>query len=355
MRCPSCQAAVAVASRFCPECGAAIARAGDTDTQTIAKPRPKAPSSSSASEEGRFAVGSILAERYRVLGLVGRGGMGEVYRATDLKLSQPVALKFLPEATARNPRLLERFHGEVRIARQVSHPNVCRVYDIGEVDGAAFISMEYVDGEDLGSLLRRIGRLPGDKAIEIARKLCAGLAAAHDKGVLHRDLKPANIMIDGRGQVLITDFGLAAIAGSSGRSGGPQRHARLHGAGAARGREVTERSDIYALGLVLYEVFTGQRAFKTADRSAVPSAASVVKDIDPVIERVITALPRSRSGQASAIGAGIGADVARRRPLGGSTRRGRYAVAQMVAAAGDTEGISVRRPPASAWASSLPD
>ena len=154
-------------------------------------------SSSSGIEEGRFPPGTVLAGRYRVLGLLGRGGMGEVYRADDLKLGQPVALKFLPESAARNPDRLARFHSEVRIARQVSHPNVCRVYDIGEIDGAAFLSMEYVDGEDLGSLLRRIGRLPGDKALEIARKLCAGLAAAHDKGVLHRDLKPANIMLDG--------------------------------------------------------------------------------------------------------------------------------------------------------------
>jgi serine/threonine-protein kinase len=139
--------------------------------------------------------------------------MGEVYRATDLTLGQVVALKFLPEATARDERLLARFYNEVRIARQVAHPNVCRVYDIGQVDGLHYISMEYVDGEDLGSLLRRIGRLPVDKALETARKLCAGLAAAHEKGVLHRDLKPANIMIDGRGQVLIMDFGLAGFSG----------------------------------------------------------------------------------------------------------------------------------------------
>ena len=191
MCCPSCETELASHSRFCPECGAPIVSGGDSATLTIANPRAKPPSSSGTSEEWRFPAGTILANRYRILGLIGRGGMGEVYRATDLKLNQPVALKFLPESTARNPRLLERFHGEVRIARQVSHPNVCRVYDIGEVDGSAYISMEYVDGEDLGSLLRRIGRLPGDKAIEIARKLCAGLAAAHAKGVLHRDLKPA--------------------------------------------------------------------------------------------------------------------------------------------------------------------
>src|SRR5207245_3826170 len=126
-----------------------------------------------------------------------------------------------------------------------------RVYDIGEVEGLPYISMEYVDGEDLHSLLRRIGRLPSDKALEIARKLCAGLAAAHDKGVLHRDLKPANIMIDGRGHVLITDFGLAGIAtqiqASEIRHGTPAYMAPEQLAE----KEVTPRSDIYALGLVL--------------------------------------------------------------------------------------------------------
>ena len=341
MRCPSCEAAIAVPGRFCPECGGAISRSGDGATQTIAQPRAKPPSSSSASEEGRFVVGSTLADRYRVLGLIGRGGMGEVYRAYDLKLNQPVALEVpARNPPRRNPGLLERFHGEVRIARQVSHPNVCRVYDIGEVDGAAYISMEYVDGEDLGSLLRRIGRLPGDKAIEIARKLCAGLAAAHAKGVLHRDLKPANIMIDGRGQVLIMDFGLAAIAdqveGAEVRNGTPAYMAPEQLAG----REVTERSDIYALGLVLYEVFTGQRAFKTADRSAVPSATSVVKDIDPVIERVIARCLEPDAGQASAIGAGAGSDAAGRRSAGRSTGRGRHALAR------NGRGFGINRRPA---------
>src|SRR5664280_1117452 len=169
--------------------------------------------SSAAEDEGRFVPGTLLGGRYRIIGLLGRGGMGEVYRATDMMLGQSVALKFLPEEAASNPRLLERFHGEVRVARQVSHPNVCRVYDIGEIEGMPFISMEYVDGEDLADLLTRIGRLPGDKAMETARKLCAGLAAAHARGVIHRDLKPANVMVDSEGQVLITDFGLAGLAG----------------------------------------------------------------------------------------------------------------------------------------------
>ena len=125
-------------------------------------------------------MGTVLAERYRVIGLLGRGGMGEVYRADDLRLGQPVALKFLPDAVAGDAVRLAQFHNEVRIARQVSHRNVCRVYDIGEVDGRVFLSMEFVDGEDLATLLRRIGRLPQDKGVEIARQICAGLAAAHE-------------------------------------------------------------------------------------------------------------------------------------------------------------------------------
>jgi serine/threonine-protein kinase len=132
-------------------------------------------------DEGRFPPGTLLAQRYRVVSLLGRGGMGEVYRANDLLLGQTVALKFLPAQWASHEATLARFRNEVRIARQISHPNVCRVYDIGEAEGSTYLSMEYIGGEDLASLLRRIGRLPNDKALEIARQLCAGLAAAHDK------------------------------------------------------------------------------------------------------------------------------------------------------------------------------
>src|SRR5438034_5130582 len=156
--------------------------------------------------------------------------MGEVYRADDLILDHPVALKFLPEhepnaADARDAAArLAQFHNELRLARQVSHKNVCRLYDLGEADGRRFITMEYVDGEDLASLLRRIGRFPQDKAIEISRQLCAGLAAAHERGVVHRDLKPANVMLDGDGNVRITDFGIATATGEagSGIAGTPQ-------------------------------------------------------------------------------------------------------------------------------------
>jgi serine/threonine-protein kinase len=268
--------------------------------------------------------------------------MGEVYRAHDLKLGQAVALKFLPEKTARDKSLLARFHAEVRIARQVSHPNVCRVYDIGEVEGSTFLSMEYVDGEDLRSLLRRIGRLPGDKAAEIARKLCAGLAAAHDKGVLHRDLKPANVMIDGRGQVLITDFGLAAVAGqldkANVRDGTPAYMAPEQLAG----KEVSVRSDIYALGLVLHEMFTGKRAFENGSERTTPTnVTSLAKDIDPLVERVILRCldvdPRNRPATALAVAAALpGGD-----PLAAALAAGDTPTPGMVAASGDTEGISV--------------
>jgi serine/threonine-protein kinase len=306
-------------------------------------PYAATPTPSGSFEEGRFPPGTILAERYRIVGLLGRGGMGEVYRANDLKLGQPVALKFLPQATAKNQQLLARFHAEVRIARQVSHPNVCRVYDIGEADGSTFLSMEYVDGEDLRCLLRRIGRLPPDKAAEIARKLCAGLAAAHDKGVLHRDLKPANIMIDGRGHVLIADFGLAALAGqldgTNVRDGTPAYMAPEQLAG----KEASVRSDLYALGLVLHEMFTGKRAFEDGSERITPAnVASGVKDIDPLVERVIVRClnmdPRNRPASALAVAAALpGGD-----PLAAALAAGDTPTPGMVAASGNTEGFSVR-------------
>src|SRR5262249_34265458 len=176
------------------------------------------------------------------------------------------------------------------------HPAVCRVYDVSDADGQPFLTMEYVDGEDLASLLRRIGRLPADKAVDIARQLCAGLAAAHERGVLHRDLKPDNVMLDGRGKVRITDFGLAGlaqgIAGEDVRSGTPAYMSPEQLAG----REVTVASDLYALGLVLYELFTGRKAFEgktlaelirkhTETTPASPS--TLVHEIDPAVERVI--------------------------------------------------------------------
>src|SRR5215471_5740912 len=217
VKCDSC-GTISDKGRFCSSCGSALGSDGlatldgEVATPPKASKSPKTPSaklhisSSGLASEGRFLPGTTLAQRYRIVALLGKGGMGEVYRADDLTLGQPVALKFLPEAAARDEDARARFRNEVRTARRVSHPDVCRVYDVGEVNGQTFLSMEYVDGEDLASLLRRIGRLPADKALEISRQLCAGLAAAHREGVLHRDLKPANVMLDGRGRAVMTDF-----------------------------------------------------------------------------------------------------------------------------------------------------
>jgi predicted Ser/Thr protein kinase len=250
----------------------------------------------SSSLHGRFEPGTRLGARYRVVGLLGRGGMGEVYRADDLELNQAVALKFLPERVARNPSDLARLRQEVRIARQVSHPNVCRTYDIAEADGQVFVVMEYVDGEDLASVLRRLSRPTPDKAIEIARQLCLGLGAAHENGVLHRDLKPANIMIDGRGRVRITDFGLAVTAEEIATRGAVEGTPGYMAPEQLATGKSTAQSDIYALGLVLYELFTGRRASEMAvkpdpmrpdSESGVRTPSSLVAGIDPAVEHAI--------------------------------------------------------------------
>jgi len=256
---------------------------------------PDSRPSSSSSLHGRFDPGTKLGSRYRVVGLLGRGGMGEVYRADDLELNQSVALKFLPERLAQNPTDLARLRQEVRVARQIAHPNVCRTYDLADVGGEYFVVMEYVDGEDLASVLRRLGRPTPDKAVEIARSICLGLGAAHENGVLHRDLKPANIMIDGRGRVRITDFGLAGTAEDVASRRAIEGTPAYMAPEQAQSGVTTVATDIYALGLVLYEVFTGKRAAdsglragaETDSDSGVRTPSSLVAGIDPAVERII--------------------------------------------------------------------
>src|SRR5450432_138608 len=375
--CPACSAAVPAEARFCPSCGEAVSSISQMATGLArhapsgASPSAPHPAGSSPSASHRsgappsaigrlamssdaagFAPGAVVGERYRVIGLLGRGGMGEVYRADDLKLGQPVALKFLPRGLSEDPVRLERFYAEVRIARQVSHPNVCRVYDVGEIDGQTYLSMEYVDGEDLASLLKRIGRLPHDKAVEISRQLCAGVSAAHDKGVLHRDLKPANVMIDGRGRARITDFGLAVAAGENTEgelSGTPAYMAPEQ----MEGRGASVQSDVYSLGLVLYELFTGRRAFQASTLAALkevkalpPVALSeVTRDVDPAVDRAILRClepdPRSRPSSALQVSAALpGGD-----PLAAALAAGETPSPEMVAASGESAALR----PAVAW------
>lgn len=369
-RCPSCARELLPAGRFCPACGTPLPGGAEPPdpfaTRAARTPdgpatSPPAPSSTrpAASPGERldsraFPPGTVLADRYRIVALLGRGGMGEVYRADDLTLGQSVALKFLPPAMAADATRLAALLQEVRLARQVSHPNVCRVYDIGMTDGLHFLTMEYIDGEDLSSLLRRIGRLPGDKAVDVARQLCAGVAAAHERGILHRDLKPSNIMIDGRGKVRVTDFGLAdlgtKLAATETSGGTPAYMAPEQLAGGT----ASPQSDIYALGLVLYEVFTGKPAYradtmaeltKIISESTPTSPSTFVTDLDPAAERIILRCleksPHDRPASALAVAAALpGGD-----PLAAALAAGETPSPELVAASGEAGAIR----PAMGW------
>ncbi len=298
---------------------------------------------------GRFAPGEIVAERYRIVALLGRGGMGEVYRADDLKLGVAVAIKFLPEALESDADLRQRFLSEVRLARQVAHPNVCRTFDLGDIGGRYYLTMEYVDGEDLASLLRRVGRMAGDRAIEVARQIAAGLAAAHEQGILHRDLKPANVLIDGRGRARLTDFGLAGFADGEGARGGTPAYMAPE---QLAGGDASVKSDLYALGLIYYELFTGRPAFdpstpvgmlaRERQHSTPVTPASLVSDLPPAVERVIqrclAAEPTQRPTSAFAVAAALpGGD-----PLAAAIAAGETPSPELLAEAGSSEGLSRR-------------
>jgi hypothetical protein len=363
MICTSCSAAIPDEALFCSACGQAVSSVSQAPTglaspSAVAAALRRSPSSvpvgrlasSDSIEGGTFAAGTVLVERYRIIGLLGRGGMGEVYRADDLKLGQAVALKFLPRAFAADTARRERFFAEVRLSRQVSHPNVCRVYDVGDIDGQHYLSMEYVDGEDLASLLRRIGRLPQDKALELSRELCAGLAAAHDKKVLHRDLKPANVMIDGRGRARITDFGLAVVSEEGASEGEVAGTPAYMAPEQLVGKSASVRSDVYSLGLVLYELFTGKKAFEAASltelrrqKEAPPIPPSqITRDLDPKVERVILRCLEKDAARRPASALQVSAGLPGGDPLAAALAAGETPSPEMVAAAGESAGLAPR-------------
>lgn len=240
-----------------------------------------------SSEAIRFSTGTLLADRYRIVDLLGRGGMGEVYRADDLKLGQQVALKLLPEAMEEDPRAVELILNEVRIARKISHPNVCRVHDVVEIQGRHLITMEYIDGENLARSLRRLGRPPEAKARDLALQICLGLAAAHEQGVLHRDLKPANLMVDSHGRAKITDFGIAVLAEHLPKTGKRAGTPAYMAPEQLTGEGVSVRSDLYSLGLVLYELFTGERALGLGASGPPDAPSKWVEGLSRSVDRVI--------------------------------------------------------------------
>jgi tetratricopeptide (TPR) repeat protein len=223
--------------------------------------------------------GTTFASRYEVLERLGRGGMGEVYRVLDTEIGEEVALKLLrPEITA-DAQVVDRFRNELKLARRISHPNVCRVYHIGEHDGAYYITMEFVPGEDLLSLVRRSGPLDPAQLIAVARQVCEGLAEAHRLEVIHRDLKPQNVLVDRQGRVRVVDFGIARHLGSAGMTetgvvvGTPEYMSPEQ----IDGTDVDTQSDIYSLGVILFEMATGQPPFQ----GPTPLAVAVKQQTTP--------------------------------------------------------------------------
>jgi serine/threonine protein kinase/Flp pilus assembly protein TadD len=256
MKCPKCHSENADTARFCSNCAAALSGAEDLPSVVFTK-----------TLEASFielVTGSVFAGRYRVIEELGKGGMGKVYRVLDTKLNEEVALKLIKPEISSDRKTLERFKNELKLARKVSQKNVGRMFDLGEEAGTHFITMEYVPGEDLKSSIRRFGRLPVGKSVAIATQICEGLSVAHKIGIVHRDLKPSNIMIDKEGNVRIMDFGIArstkdkGITGEGVIIGTPEYMSPEQ----VEGKETDQRSDIYSLGIILYEMVTGAPPFE---------------------------------------------------------------------------------------------
>jgi serine/threonine protein kinase len=258
MKCPRCENENPDGTRFCGRCGRELPGSGETavasGTRTFQTPTKG------------LERGTTFARRFEIIEEIGQGGMGTVYKAYDNKIREVVALKLLKPEIASDPEVIERFRNELKLARQVSHRHVCRMYDIGEEWLSIYISMEYVAGEDLKSFIRRSGHLTEAKAVGLAKQIAEGLAEAHRLGVVHRDLKPQNVMIDKDGNAKIMDFGIArslhtrGVTGTGVIIGTPEYMAPEQ----AEGRDIDHRVDIYALGAILFEMVTGRIPFEGA-------------------------------------------------------------------------------------------
>ena len=322
MQCPACRRDVPESSRFCLACGARV----DSSQAPTLTAAAGSPPSSDALDGAQFIPGTMLAGRYRIVGLLGRGGMGEVYRAEDLKLGQPVALKFLSKEVTDHADRLARFHQEVRLARQVSHPNVCRVHDIAETGGQHFLSMEYIDGEDLASLLRRIGRLPSDKALE----LCTAAVrrprgGARPQGLASRS--EARERADRRtGSGAPRGLWSRESHRPAARNARSCRHARLHGAGAAGRARGDDADRCVRAGSRVVRNVHGQACAHRRRRPSWRARAERRASGQPVDPHSRSgsghrtrhpALSRTRSGSASGLGDRRRGCIARREPARG--------------------------------------
>ena len=252
-----------------------------------------------------LAPGDLFAGRYRVVSRIGRGAMGVVYRAFDERLHQMTALKVLRTSSPARRAQLAR---EVRLARQVTDPAVCRVHDFQESGQECFLTMELVDGDSLATLLQRVGRLAPDRVLEIARDVLGGLAAAHASGVLHRDLKPANLLMDMSGHVRITDFGIATAGDPSEAFELPAGTPAYMAPEQRAWKPLSAQADLYSLGVVLFELLTGKRP---ADPPEPPSRRDPRRR--PAARARDPRRARARSGPASVLGARDARDAERAR------------------------------------------
>jgi serine/threonine-protein kinase len=274
---------------------------------------------------------AVVGERYEILGLLGSGGMGNVYRALDRELSEVVALKVLRPELVDAPDAVERFRREVKLARRITHPNVARVFDIGERGGAKIFTMELIDGEPLSATLAREGRLAPARAVEVASAICAGLGAAHAAGVIHRDLKADNVLVERGGRVVLGDFGIARalVADDAAVTGGFVGTPAYMAPEQIEGGAVDERTDVYALGCLLYEMLTGARPWPGDNVFAVAAARLLHPPPDPlaqrpelpaslgaVVTRCLARQPADRFASVTEVAAALGALAEGAAPLG---------------------------------------
>ena len=247
-----------------------------TQVDTSPVPRSPAPRPRSPMSAAVLQIGDVLGGRYEIVQLLGEGGMGAVYKAIDRELDRPVALKLIRPQLASNPSILARFKQELLLARQVTHKNVIRIYDLGDADGVKFITMEFVEGDDLRALIQEKTKFSPEEAVEIMQQVCLALEAAHGVGVIHRDLKPQNIMRDKAGRILVMDFGLARTVEGDGmtQTGALVGTMEYMSPEQALAKNLDQRSDLFAVGLILYELLTGKTPYSSRERCRQPDPSA---------------------------------------------------------------------------------